>query len=522
MLKLIYKTTILCTAVGLVIDPLVLYGQQKPTLKQLEQQAKDKIESDRSRRKQLEQAAKERVDAELARRRQLEKEAQERFEVDRKRREQLEVEAAKVLAMTPKARGDAWVCDNGGYRKFSGGHYREQDIWNQTIHDDYRFARDQSELVSKPNKNYTFGSERIGKETTFRWSGVDSPRRLYLFSVKDLPTTESRKILSFDAEKDLAVKATGKSEGFSITAKDDQVSWTMRHLDENFSQKFQLLFKSRDYFSQSPVVYSLSWNNKEGPFIAINPRGDSLRLVDVSRRQVVYETKAPLSSYYGFGSVDGEVKSRRLLCIDNAMQLRRTFDLYFDTVNEYGERSTTMSLIAIEIIDIPFVNQLNSSNVNDEGIPSQVSNSNVPSPFQPVTVTLDAIKNAVSNLQSGNTELGVKAIKIELPKGRYRLQPVRTDSAGRDAAVVFCRCNFQQGAPPYFWIYDYVTSEKGRTRVGQTPENRQFAASAAFANAPTEIFELRQDGWLSLFIYDDNISDNAGALSLRVERMSAE
>jgi hypothetical protein len=120
---------------------------------------------------------------------------------------------------------------------------------------------------------------------------------------------------------------------------------------------------------------------------------------------------------------------------------------------------------------------------------------------------------------------GASSVRINLPAGTYVLTPVGPSSGGEFTATEFCTCNVSPRK--YAFIYDFVTSEQSaRVRVsatdGSMDSGMNYSTSeAALAGAPVQRITLTQSGWISLFIYDTPISDNAGGVSLRITKESA-
>jgi hypothetical protein len=144
--------------------------------------------------------------------------------------------------------------------------------------------------------------------------------------------------------------------------------------------------------------------------------------------------------------------------------------------------------------------------------------------FSAVVVDIDSVKNATTDRSGATFPAGATAIKLDLPAGTFELQPIGTSAGGKYTAVEFCLCN--QNPRKYAFIYDYLTSESAAvTRVqaaGGTMDGgvNHTTAAAALAAAPVARITLNNPGFLTLFISDTPMSDNAGGISLKVSRVS--
>ena len=445
-------------SVLLIASPLAS-AQQKPSLKQLEQQARDRLEADRRRRQDLEAQALDRQRREasdaISRQQRDAAAAAAAAEADRQRFLDQEAKDAARIERTPIVKGDSLVCPNGGYRREAARlvdtnagvrHIKHGGLLGRSRAPSFGGWRYLPDYWTKPPVRAF-----VMKTTEFDASRYELDPRLYA------EETELKALADMMSDK---VFLLGKNRG-------------------EFEQRLSLVGKSgsdHDLYMSEEII-TLTTNDK----VYDSWNGDTDRVQSYLDRAVY-------------------------LCIDDTLQERVLVDLYRTSVNEFGERKKFSLYSVLVITDISF---------------TEVTAASDQSAFSTITITVDAIGNAISDLRMVDTEGSGKVRKIMLTKGRYRLRPVTIESSGRDSAVVFCRCNFKQGAPPYFWIYDYATSEKGRSRVGvQVPENRQFSAAEAFSKAPIDSFELKSDGWIKLFIYDDVIQDNAGAVSVAIERLS--
>lgn len=521
-------------SVLLIASPLAS-AQQKPSLKQLEQQARDRLEADRRRRQDLEAQAREQQRREAAAAAESEK-----------RRLAVEADAKNRKAeLLPIVKGDSLVCGNGGFRRnlaeflAGGGRLGQNGSWDTSGYMyAWQFLIEEAVLRISPNSDPILDFSE-GADGWLRWAtrppvyafvfrnenGI--PRGVAAVTGERFPNADPIVKMSEQELRNIADMTTTEflSPPRFNGAREPTLlnDYLVEAGVERTSAKALAL-----YYSANPLN-----GGSEKLFALIDTVGSKHSLHIMSRKKILLSDKngrviAQWDERGGLEGVNNNPNRRGHFCVNGHLQERVLINLYTTTVDQFGGETTTSPYAVLLVTDIPFTNQ---SEVSDSAERQAGGKSTKEEKegnlfarelFSPVViVTVDAIGNAISDLRMVDTEGSGKVRKIMLTKGRYRLRPVTIESSGRDSAVVFCRCNFKQGAPPYFWIYDYATSEKGRSRVGvQVPENRQFSAAEAFSKAPIDSFELKSDGWIKLFIYDDVIQDNAGAVSVAIERLS--
>jgi hypothetical protein len=312
-------------AFGLVLAAFlaspVASGQQKPTLNQLEQQAKERLEADRRRRQELETQAleRQRLEAAEAIARQ-QREAAAAAEAAEAENQRLLIQSAKDKAReerTPVVKGDSLVCPSGEYRRKAA---RLVDIRRPDI------TRDGGVLGSYSGTRY-----------------IDGPPFGWLFLPDYWTKPPVRAFVLRNADSTRRVKEPENQFNYSMSNDPSLVvaEPELKALAEMVSEKFLLLGKRSGEFGQR--------------FSLIGRSGDDHDLF-VSMEQIALTTKGKVSAIWNRDTDGNQLHLDRplYLCIDGMLQERILIDLFATTVDQFGAREKTSPYSVLIVTDIPF------------------------------------------------------------------------------------------------------------------------------------------------------------------------